>query len=99
MNNPTKNELELAQRLKRIEDIVFTEDNIETAKQLSKGAVEAHVNLLEQFALWKTEQEEFQIDCKGNYDKLIMNIMNQLKKIENEIHKIKQKINEMIKIL
>ena len=36
---------DLQKRMTRVENIVFTEDNIETAKALSKGAVQGTVDL------------------------------------------------------
>ena len=37
---------ELFDRVERLEAIIYTEDNIETAKALSKGAVSGTVNLM-----------------------------------------------------
>lgn len=59
MDNPTKNEIELSYRIDRIENIIYTEDNIETAKALSKGAVSGTVNLMAEL-----------IDLKNDLDTL-----------------------------
>lgn len=77
IKNPTRNELILLDRVKLLESIIFTEDNIETAKALSKGAVAGTVNLLAEMSECKDLRDEeftrikqclFELEAKFNYE-------------------------------
>jgi len=65
---------------------------IDTLQEFAASAPVAIPNVLEQLRFYEGDIEAFQKKCKGNYDKLIKNILLQLKIHRDNLKWIKDRI-------